>query len=250
MKNFRIPILAVLLSIVVTTTMDFSGYTLFSALPLLAIIVLFWLVERHSSGALGLRWGQPKYYGIAVLYPIVVVSVTVMLAAALGELHFTADEPAKLIRDILLNASVGMLAILLTEEGFFRGWLWASFGKAGLSARRTLLVTSLCFMLWHVSAVAAPTEYGLPWHQIPIYLINVVLLGLNWGLLRHLSGSVVVPSVCHALWNGLVYGLFGYGEKYGALGIENSIVYGPELGVLGIILNGMVFIWMWRRSQL
>ena len=41
MKNSTLPIVAVLIAIAITSTMDFTGYTVFSALPLLGIIVYF-----------------------------------------------------------------------------------------------------------------------------------------------------------------------------------------------------------------
>ena len=56
-------------------------------------------------------------------------------------------------------------------------------------------------------------------------------------MLRLLSGSIVVASVSHALWNGLDYPLFGFGEKVGALGIEQTHIFGPEVGLVGIVLN-------------
>ena len=52
-----------------------------------------------------------------------------------------------------------------------------------------------------------------------------------------ISGSLVVPSLCHAVCNGLDYPLFGFGERVGVLGIQQSQLYGPEVGVLGIGLN-------------
>jgi hypothetical protein len=61
------------------------------------------------------------------------------------------------------------------------------------------------------------------------------------------SSSVVVPSVCHAIWNGIDYPLYGFGEKTGALGIEQTQIYGPEVGILGVVLN-VVFaaaLWHW-----
>ena len=55
--------------------------------------------------------------------------------------------------------------------------------------------------------------------------------------MRLISGSVVVPSVCHAVGNGIDYPLFGFGEKVGALGIKQTHIFGPEVGLLGIGLN-------------
>lgn len=58
-----------------------------------------------------------------------------------------------------------------------------------------------------------------------------------WGLLRLISGSVLVASVSHGVWNGLDYPLFGFGTKVGALGITETAIYGPEVGILGLIVN-------------
>jgi membrane protease YdiL (CAAX protease family) len=138
--------------------------------------------------------------------------------------------------------------VLLTEEGFFRGWLWGSFARAGLSRKKTLVVTSLLFTTWHISAVTSGTSYGLPWPQVPIYLANALLLGLIWGLLRLISGSTLVPSVSHAVWNAGAYGLFAYGTKTGALGIVDTALLGPEVGILGLLLNGAFFLWLYARA--
>jgi hypothetical protein len=65
------------------------------------------------------------------------------------------------------------------------------------------------------------------------------------------SGSVVVPSVCHAVWNGIDYPLYGFGEKIGALGIEQTHIYGPEVGMLGLGLN-LIFaaaLWFWLAKS-
>jgi len=138
---------------------------------------------------------------------------------------------------------------LLTEEGFFRGWLWGAFQKSGMNSTKTLYITSVIFMIWHVSAVTSGTEYGLPIEQVPVYLMNVILIGLTWGLLRSISGSVVVPAVSHAVWNAFAYSLFGFGEKAGALGITNTAVFGPEVGYLGILLNSLFFVWLWNKVK-
>ena len=61
------------------------------------------------------------------------------------------------------------------------------------------------------------------------------------------SGSVVAPSICHSVWNGIDSPLFGFGEKVGALGSEQTHIYGPEVGVLDVGLNFIfaVALWFW-----
>ena len=42
--------------------------------------------------------------------------------------------------------------------------------------------------------------------------------------------------------------LFGFGEKTGALGVDRTWLYGPEVGVLGIVLSGAFAWWLWRKT--
>ena len=119
-------------------------------------------------------------------------------------------------------SSTGVLMVLITEEGFFRGWLWASLKRSGKSNTRALVWTTLAFIIWHLSAVALDTGFDLPAKEIPIFLINGTILGLIWGIMRMVSGSILVPAVSHAIWNGIDYPLFGFGEKVGALGITET----------------------------
>lgn len=248
-KSSTLPIIAVLLAIAITTTMDFTGYTVFSALPLLGIIVVFWLLLRLSKKEIGLKFGPLKYYGIALLYPLLVLGATGLIAFIYGD--FSVEEIN--VKNEVLNLGsgliIGPIILMLTEEGFFRGWLWGAFKKVGFSSTKTLFITSACFVAWHISAVTSGSDYGLPINQVPIYLINAALMGLIWGTIRLASGSIIAPAICHAVWNTLAYGLFGFGEKTGLLGVSNTPLLGPEVGYLGILLNGLFFFWLWKTTK-
>ncbi len=144
-------------------------------------------------------------------------------------------------------SSTGVLMIMITEEGFFRGWLWASLKRGGKSDRQGLVWTTLAFVIWHISAVVLDTGFDLPAKEIPIFLINGTILGLIWRILRMVSGSVLVPAVSHAVWNGIDYPLFGFGEKVGSLGIADTHLYGPEVGLLGIVPGAAFLALIWRK---
>src|SRR4029077_14847966 len=45
-----------------------------------------------------------------------------------------------------------------------------------------------------------------------------------------------VPRV---LWNGIAYVFFGFGTKTSALGIRDTAIFGPEIGILGLISNAV-----------
>ena len=119
-------------------------------------------------------------------------------------------------------------------------------GTTGNSDAYVLVFTTLAFTIWHISAISLDTGFDIPADEIPIYLINATLIGGVFGALRMVSGSVVVPSVCHALWNGLDYPLYGFGEKIGALGIQDTHIFGPEVGLVGVALNLIFCAILWR----
>ncbi|MEO6171761.1 MAG: CPBP family intramembrane glutamic endopeptidase, partial [Arenimonas sp.] len=154
------------------------------------------------------------------------------------------------------NSFLSMLTIsiplaLLTEEGFFRGWLYGSLQRAGMNELRVMIWTGVAFSLWHLPAVSMNTEDALPLAQIPIILSNAVVIGAIWVLLRSISGSILVTSLCHALWNASAYVLFGYGTTIGALGVKQTAIYAPESGYLGLALNVLlaVLLWQWWRRR-
>jgi membrane protease YdiL (CAAX protease family) len=138
---------------------------------------------------------------------------------------------------------------LLTEEGFFRGWLWAALENCGFTSGRVVFLTSLAFAAWHVSAVVLPTGFDLPARQVPIFLANVMAIGTAWGLMRRASRSIVVTSVSHSVWNGLAYSFFGFGTKTGVLGVTAPDIWGPEVGVAGLVLNIAFVAVLWRTSR-
>ena len=249
MTNIRLPLLAAIAAIAITTAMDFSGYLMFSALPLVGLILVFWLIQRQTKVEIGLVLGSLKYYALALSYPAIVLGVATFVAFLSGVLSLAEADWGKVGLNVLLGSTVGVLMVMLTEEGFFRGWLWGAFRRGNLSNKKTLAATCIVFTAWHVSAVTSGTDYGLPWDQVPVYLVNAALMGLIWGLMRLVSGSVIVASVSHAVWNACAYGLFGFGTKVGALGIGDTALFGPEVGFLGLVLNGAFFIWLYAKAR-
>lgn len=236
-----------LLAIAVTTTMDATGYSLFSALPLFPLAATFWYLQKFSRGDIGLRFGHAGAYLDALAYPVIVLGATALIAFLAGAVDTSETDWNKTFLNMALMGSTGVLIGLLTEEGFFRGWLWASLERAGLSNLQVLVWSTLAFTAWHISAITMDTGFDIPAGEIPVYLVNATLLGGVFGLIRLVSGSVLAASVCHAVWNGIDYPLFGFGEKVGALGIQQTHVFGPEVGWLGIGLNLAFLAWLWRK---
>jgi membrane protease YdiL (CAAX protease family) len=246
-------IVGVLIAIAVTTSMDANGLSEFSALPLLPLMILFWFIQRFTRVEVGFVWGRGSHYGLAIFFPLIVLGAAVTSVFAAGVGNTLGTDWQKTGTDLALMTAVTIIGTILTEEGFFRGWLWASLKRAGQGEAQVLVWSSVAFSLWHLSAVTLETGFDLPNSQIPVYMVNAALIGAIWGMMRMISGSVIVASVSHGLWNGIAYTFFGFGSKVGALGVKETSIYGPEVGGLGLVFN-LVFaaaLWLWwtRRHE-
>ncbi len=252
-RGVAFAILGSTVAIAITGAMDATGYSVFSALPLCPLMFLFWYLQRLSKTEVGFRLGRREHHAQAILYPLVVLGAATLVAFAAGAVNLDDTNWRHFWLNLLAGGASTILVTIITEEGFFRGWLWGALKRGGLTDGRTLLWTSIAFSLWHVTGVSLETGFDLPPAQIPVYLVNATLLGLIWGMLRMVSGSIVVASVSHGVWNGINYALFAFGTKVGALGVEQTSIFGPEVGFVGLALNGAYALWLWRsigaRSQ-
>jgi CAAX protease family protein len=237
------------LAIAITTTMDATGLSAFSSLPLLPLAAIFVLLQRQSRREIGLTLARASDYGLALFHCVTVIGVLALGAALAGAADLGHMNVAKTCLNVGLVGGTTVLVALLTEEGFFRGWLWAAFARLGWSERAILVATSLGFAAWHISAATLAAGYRPAPAQVPVFLLNALALGLIWGMLRLRSGSIVVTSVAHGVWNGLAYGLFGFGERVGGLGIHRTALFGPEVGVLGLALNVAFAIALWLAGS-
>jgi membrane protease YdiL (CAAX protease family) len=238
--TWRASAIGVAAAIVVTSTLDATGYSDFSVLALAPLLLAGGLLGRHSRRELGFALARPRDYGPALALPLAGISLASGAAWFAGATDLSALGSSEVWLQVAGMALPTALIAVVTEDGFFRGWLWSSLARAGASERGRILLTTTAFAAWHFSVTIFATGFELPARQIPVYLTNAALIGGTWALLRAHSGSVLVPSVSHGIWNGLAYTLFGFGEHTGALGIANTALYGPEVGALGLVWNTLV----------
>jgi len=248
-KGLTLPIIGVVCAITVTTLMDATGLSTFSALALLPLLFLFWRLGHLSRTEVGFKVGHANDYGMAVLFPVAVMGAIASIAWLAGAIDLSKTNWPKSAANLALMTVSTFLVAIVTEEGFFRGWLWGSLEKAGMKTERVLIWSSIAFALWHISAVTLDPDFKPPTAQIPVYLCNAAVVGAVWGLFRAQSGSIIVTSLSHGLWNGMAYVLFGFGTRQGSLGIRNTGVFGPENGLLGLGFNILFACLLWRLLQ-
>jgi membrane protease YdiL (CAAX protease family) len=91
-----------------------------------------------------------------------------------------------------LSLAISTVVILfiapLSEEFFFRGWLWTGL-RRHWRASTTLYFTTIIWLGLHYDTIAG----GIPVSLLPV--------GIGLGLARHKCGSVVAPLCLHFLYN-------------------------------------------------
>ena len=247
--TWRRPAIGMFIAIAITTLLIAMGLSELSAFSLIPLLALFWYLERFSRAETGFVWGRARDYRLALLYPGIVLSLAALIAWITSAINLqNTDVPDAALR-IAVTVLVTIPLAIITEEGFFRGWLWASLKRAGQNKVGILVWTSVAFAAWHLPVVLLETVFTVPLAQAAVYILNVAIASAIMGLMRLITGSVVVASVSHGIWNGLAYGFFGTGLQVGALGIENGALYNPESGVVGLVLNlvFLIALWQWYR---
>lgn len=245
-KALRGPILGVIIAILANAGMDAVGLSDSSFASLFPLMLIFWAIQRLPRKSMGIAFARLPHYGLAILHPAVIIGAIALICLAAGVVDIGKIDWLKARNDFLLAVAISIPLGLLTEEAFFRGWLFGSLQRAGMSELKITVWTGIAFSLWHIPAVSMNTEDAVPFAQIPVILINGAVIGAIWGMLRLISGSIIVTAVCHAVWNAGVYVLFGFGTTVGALGVKQTALYGPESGFWGLGLNLVLAVAIWR----
>jgi membrane protease YdiL (CAAX protease family) len=116
-------------------------------------------------------WGDWTSYGWALAYPLLVLGLAAAIAAIFGAIDSSEADWNKTLFNIGIMSSTGVLMVMITEEGFFRGWLWASLQRSGKSDRQVLIWTTLAFVTWHLLSSGAGHRLRHPCKRNP-YLLD------------------------------------------------------------------------------
>jgi membrane protease YdiL (CAAX protease family) len=116
---------------VIHLVMDASRLSVFSALPLLPLMGLFWYLQRLARTEIGFVWGRARHYGPALLHPVLVLGLAALIALVNGAITLERTDWHKAGLNLAMVTLSTIFVATVTEEGFFRGWLWASRKRAG-----------------------------------------------------------------------------------------------------------------------
>ena len=238
----------VLLMICSTVTPIIFNNESLQAMIIFPIILILAYWTKMNGKELGLEFGSLRDYIWAILYPLSICSVIIVIALATGNISGVqySSETTGMIAYLFIYT---LILAFTTEEGFFRGWLFGILERGKLNPKLILLFTGLAFASWHLPLFFLNSSFT--WSMLPIYITGGIIGGVTFGLLRYISGSIIVSSFSHALWNAVVYILFGFGSTVGILGIEMTNIFSPESGLLGLAF-GLVFmavLWYWASKK-
>jgi hypothetical protein len=212
----------------------------------LILVLAYW--TKMNGKELGLEFGRLRDYMWAILYPLSICLVIIVIALVTGNLG-AIKYPNEMTGKIVYLFLYTLILAFATEEGFFRGWLYGILERGKMNPKLILLFTALAFASWHLPLFFLNSSFNLS--MLPIYITGGIIGGLTFGLLRYISGSIIVSSFSHALWNTAVYSLFGFGSSIGILGIKATNIFSPESGLLGLAcgLVFMVILWVWASKK-
>jgi uncharacterized protein len=134
--------------------------------------------------------------GVGVGGTLVAYLLNGVLAALLG-----AEDPVEqqLLQDVLAGGAATFLAVVaavvmapIAEEVLFRGLMFQALRRR-LGLWPAALLSSLAFTLVHVEILTSQ----------PVALAGLFVLGVVFAWSFHRSGSLVVPILAHAVFNGV-----------------------------------------------
>ena len=137
-QSLMLPIIGVVCAITITTSMDATGLSTFGAFALLPLLFLFWWLSHLSRMEVGFKLAHVNDYGIALLFPVAVMGAIALIAWLAGAIDLTKTNWSKTAANLALMTVSTFLVAIVTEEDFFRGWLWGSLATTGMKMERVL----------------------------------------------------------------------------------------------------------------
>lgn len=142
------------------------------------------------------------FYAWIMAFPLVLAlsqGIELILSKVFHVTHVPDQIAVKFLKSTFTDPIHFILAIFsiivlapLIEETLFRGFL-QSFIRQHLGAKQAVLITSVCFALFHYSANQALGNFSI----IP----PLFLLALFLGFVYEKQGSLLTPIVLHASFN-------------------------------------------------
>jgi len=220
--------------------------------PALATVIMLYVLtsdgnKRKGPFSLGLTRSGWHSWGLALLLPLIVLTITYGLAWLSGGAGFLAPTGdgwfPKLFIQRLINLLI-LIPLVLGEEIGFRGYLLPRLRELG--STKAVVISGFLHGTWHLPLILLTSFYlteGNRLLTIPLFLMLLTAAGVMYGVLRLTTDSLWPSVILHAAFNAFL-GLFT------TLTVARSpltIYIIGESGVLTVAVAAGVAFWFLQR---
>lgn len=217
--------------------------------PALATVIMLYVLtsdgyKRKGPFSLGLTRSGRHSWGLALLLPLVVLTITYGLAWLSGSASFLAPTGEGWFPNLFFNLLSELLILIplcLGEEIGFRGYLLPRLRELG--STKAVLISGFLHGTWHLPLILLASFYlteGNRLLTIPLFLMLMTAAGVMYGVLRLTTDSLWPSVILHAAFNAFL-GVFA---TLTAARSPLTIYIIGESGILMLAVTAGVAFWL------
>lgn len=230
-------------------------------IPAIASIIVRKLITKENFKDAGLKFGNWKLYiHTYILIPSLFILAFILTAILISKpdlsLTIFAEQlginiplpPWQMILGIVFGSlTFGPIINTIFSFGEELGWRGYLLPKLlPLGKVKALFISGVIWGLWHTPfIILLGMHYG---EQrilgVLIFTVMVMLLGVYIGYLRIISGSVILASFAHGIFNSQFYGVWM------AIFPNVNPILGGMSGLTGILMLSIVTIWILNKKSI
>ncbi len=211
------------------------------------LLCLIFPGRKASFQQLGLqKLGQPKWYGLALIQPTLMMVVGYLVTWAVGLIQFSPNMA-------LVNSFGGpilfvMIIFLLAigEEIGWRGFLQPRL-TALFGLKRALILTGVIWAAWHASFFLLVDSVGLGGNfflNLGLFTFGLICVySVLIGSVRAGSGSLWPAIIWHTTWN--IVWIVGQGIF--SIQRPGWSYVGNDSGIACLLMGAILIFWTWRQ---
>jgi membrane protease YdiL (CAAX protease family) len=235
---------------------QFVSFLVWGATPVLAVLLMMFVVSRDGLTRDGLRSLGLHRLGLTVWWIAfgVTLLVSVLATAAVVAFGFASVAAAANPLDTALNfvVSVGIVTVTFAaaEEIAFRGYLLPRLLPLGRN--RALAITGLVHAAWHLPLILLTPLYHADGNLLiilPLFVATIVAAGFVFGDLRIATGSIWPAAIAHAVHNVAWDNLTRFTIVSSPVLVEEYLAGDTGVFILLLTAAGAVWLRSWVRRH-
>lgn len=211
--------------------------TLCNLISIVAIIILFKVMNRKTTEDMGLTPVKRDYKDLLIGLLLGAASITLIIGInyIMGDTRFNGVHITwDLLLGLILFISVGFVEEILVR-GCFQHIIYYRHGIAWAIIIPSLIFSVMHFLNPNISYIAA---------------LNIALVGIVFGIMTYKSGNLWMAIGYHITWNyfqGNIFNIEVSGSAYGrglikSIRVEDNLLNGGAFGIEGGLICTLLLI--------